>query len=122
MQREILVRSLAEADIEIADGGDEQEELIAAADRSGADFVIAGAGRLAPDDVSRLLEVHPGIKVLAVSESGRQGLLYELRPHRVPIGDLSPAVLLATIRSASQASEGAPTDRAQGPRTTEQRR
>lgn len=103
MQREILAKSLAAPDIEIADGFAEPTGLIDAAERSDAEFVIAGAGRFAPDEVSELQEVHPGVKVLALSESGRQGLLYELRPHRVPIGDLSSGALLETIRGSRRA-------------------
>jgi hypothetical protein len=109
MQREILAESLAAPDIEIADGSGEPADLIEAAERSGAEFVIAGAGRFAPDEVSALLNLHPGVKVLALSESGRQGLLYELRPHRVPIGDLSPDALLATIRGSRRRPARTPT-------------
>lgn len=106
MQREILSESLAAPDIEIADGAGDGAGLIEAAEESGAEFVIAGAGRFAPDEVARLLDVHPGVKVLALSESGRQGLLYELRPHRIPIGDLSPDALLATIRGSRRRASG----------------
>ena len=109
MQREILERSLAEEpDIEVVDGSAEPTALAEAAERAEAEFVIAGAGRFAPDEVSQLLDARPGVKVLALSKSGRQGLLYELRPHRVPIGDLSSDALLETIRGSRRAGAPAP--------------
>lgn len=68
-------------------------------EQTGAEFVIVGAGRFAEGEVTALLERTPRVKVIVVSASGRDGLLYELRPHRVPIGDLTSGALVEAIRS-----------------------
>ena len=68
-----------------------------------ADFVITGADVLRPDDVDALLEARPRMKVLAVVGDGRDAFLYELRPQKVPLGEVSPHTLLEAIRAASWA-------------------
>jgi hypothetical protein len=42
----------------------------------------------------------PSTRVLAITLAGGRGHLYELRPHRVPLGDVSPQGLLDAIRRA----------------------
>jgi hypothetical protein len=51
--------------------------------------------------VSALHAAHPAVTVLAVSANGRQGLLYELRPHRVLMGDLTSDAVVEAIRERS---------------------
>jgi len=63
-----------------------------------AEFVIAGAEFSGADDVGPLLEEHPDVKVLAVEGDGREAFLWELRPKRVPLGEVSPQTLLHAIR------------------------
>lgn len=74
-------------------------DLSQAVERTRAEFVIVGAGRFETGEVTVLHETRPAVKVLAVSATGRQGLLYELRPHRVPLGDLSLDGLVDAIRT-----------------------
>lgn len=50
-----------------------------------------------PDFGLRLLTAHPDTKFLGISSDGRTGFLYELRPHAIPLGELSPAVLVNAI-------------------------
>jgi hypothetical protein len=108
LQREILSREFAaHPDIEVVDGVATSTDLTRVARTARAEFVITGAARLAADAVGKVLDGCPGVKVLALSESGRQGLLYELRPHRVPLDDLSSAVLLETIRRARRTTASA---------------
>jgi hypothetical protein len=42
----------------------------------------------------------PWMKVLTVVGSGRESFLYELRPTRIPLGELSPEKLLDAVRAA----------------------
>jgi hypothetical protein len=100
LQREILARELTQPDIEVVDDPATATDLARVARKARAEFVITGAARLAADAVGDVLDGCPGVKVLALSDSGRQGLLYELRPHRVPLEDLSSGVLIDTIRRA----------------------
>ena len=60
-------------------------------------------GLLSPD----VHEVYPdlfdgysSVKVLAMLEDGRQAFLWELRPHRTPLGEISPGRLVEVIREA----------------------
>ena len=70
-----------------------------------ADFVILGldegadasAGEVS-EDVSDLLTGNPGLAVLGITSDGKRAYLYEMRPHLVPLGELSPAVLIDVIR------------------------
>lgn len=68
-----------------------------AAIASEADVVIAEESVASPGAVCAMLERRPHTRALAVSHDGRTGVLYELRPHRHAIGDLSTEALLAGI-------------------------
>jgi chemotaxis response regulator CheB len=62
-----------------------------------ADVVIADESAASPEDVGLLLEARPLTRALAVSHDGRSGVLYELRPQRHAIGDLSVESVLAAM-------------------------
>jgi hypothetical protein len=67
--------------------------------RTGADLVIWGVR--GDGDVPRhasLFDRHPHLTVLAVLHDGRDGFLWQLRPHRKVLGELSPRQLPAAIR------------------------
>ncbi|MBB2948506.1 hypothetical protein FB565_008289 [Actinoplanes lutulentus] len=69
------------------------------------DEVVAGAGVLITDlggdsdpaVLTRLLRRHPGLRVLVVEDDGRTGSLWELRPHRIALGELSPQQLIEAV-------------------------
>ena len=104
MLREIVSQVVAaQPDMEIVRELEAPTRLTQAVDGIGAEFVIAGGDALTPDDVDALLETHPRMKVLAVAGDGRDAFLYELRPQRVPLGEVSPHTLLEAIRAASWA-------------------
>jgi DNA-binding NarL/FixJ family response regulator len=65
------------------------------------DVVIVGLhdGDLPPECRELLLE-RPRVKVLALEESAGHARLYELRPERVEIGEVSPDEVVETIRAA----------------------
>lgn len=48
-----------------------------------------------------LLRQAPELRVLALGADGRRAWLYEMRPCEVPLGEVSPAVLLTAIRGAA---------------------
>ena len=70
---------------------------------SGADFVIAGADYDFAE-VARVLDERPRLRVLAVAGHGREAFLYELRPTRTPLGEVSPRAIVEAIRSARYAT------------------
>jgi DNA-binding NarL/FixJ family response regulator len=77
-------------------------ELPGAATRTDADIVIAGEGDTprAEQWISLLYQC-PQLKVLVLEQTGRTALLYELRPHRTSLGEVSRSGLLDAIRAAA---------------------
>jgi hypothetical protein len=70
-----------------------------------ADVVIVGMDEeRVPTICGLLLHSHPGIRVLALEERGGNAILYELRPHRNDILDISVDTLAEAIRSGAGAS------------------
>lgn len=67
------------------------------------DVIIAG---LTDDSLrepyTRLMRRHPDLAVLGITGDAKRAFLFELRPHRIPLGDASPDGLLAAIRAASR--------------------
>lgn len=49
----------------------------------------------------------PLLRVLGVMGEGRQTFVYELRPHRTPLGELSPQELVAAVRRMADARSSA---------------
>jgi hypothetical protein len=72
-----------------------------ALDETDADFVVAALDEepAFTEPYLDLLEQRPRLRVLILAGEGRRGMLWELRPRRVPIGEVSPTVLLAALRS-----------------------
>jgi hypothetical protein len=67
------------------------------------DFLVVGVeAEELPGAYRELLLTCPRMQVVAVTEEARQGFLHELRPHVAPLGEISPAVLLETMRRGSR--------------------
>jgi hypothetical protein len=74
-------------------------DLLAAARRTRADVVLVGQRvKDEREQYGQLLLRRPRLKVLAIAHDGRTGSLYELRPRRVPLGELSSDALCRAIR------------------------
>ena len=102
MLREIIEDVVAAApDLDVVETVERPTGLIAVVDGAKADFLIAGDDAL--EDVGVLLRERPRLKVLAVAGDGRQTFLYELRPQKVSLGEVSPQNLLEAIRAAIRA-------------------
>jgi DNA-binding NarL/FixJ family response regulator len=74
-------------------------DLFAAAQRTGADVILIG--QKANDNREQyndLLLRQARLKVLTIADDGKTGSLYELRPQRIPLGEVSADVLCAAIR------------------------
>jgi hypothetical protein len=99
--REIIEEAIAdEPDMVIVGGNGANGDLKSAVERSNAEFVISGAD-YAPDEVGALLEEHPRLRVLSVVGDAREAFLYELRPMRTPLAEVSPRTIVDAIRQAS---------------------
>lgn len=96
-----IIRDIVEGqpDMEIVGELAGQTGAPAMVEQTGARFVIVRHTGLDPPDIfGELLACRPPTRVLAIADEGRAGILYELRPHRIPIGELSAASLVAVIR------------------------
>jgi DNA-binding NarL/FixJ family response regulator len=100
-----MLRDIVRAAVEVQDdmrivseaGGSEATRVLAA--RGDVDVVITGLadGEL-PSAYASLLYDRPDLKVLALTGDARQIALFELRPHRIDLGDVSPDGLVSAIR------------------------
>ena len=87
----------------------EAADLACAVGSTRADVVIAGPDPSGSGEgFDTLLERYPRLKVFAVSRGGKATAFHEMRPHRVPLGELSPAGLLTAIRQALNPGSGTP--------------
>ena len=67
--------------------------------RTGAEVVVCALDEPTAERVGvRMLEPHTRLKVVAIQDDGRRAVLWELRPNRRQIGDLSLPVLVETVR------------------------
>ena len=100
MLREIVEElCAAEPDLELVPEPHEHDDLATVVEQTGAECVISRDGALTTAEICRVLIAHPSVRLLAMAEDGH-GTLYELRPHRVPLGEASPLTVLETIRAA----------------------
>jgi DNA-binding NarL/FixJ family response regulator len=96
--RELLA---SEPDIELINFISPDEAQVSSAKTTQPDVVILSSSN--PEDESlsiRLLFASPRSRVLALTTDGRCCFLYELRPHRIFLGELSRDALLAAVRGA----------------------
>jgi hypothetical protein len=80
-------------DLELFSAGD---DVAAAVGETDAEFVLLDAA--GQRECTELLARYPRLKVLSVEDDGRRGFLYELRPHRRPLGEMSPMRLIDALR------------------------
>lgn len=71
-----------------------------AVDDADADFVIFGSNAAAHASVESVVARERGVRALELHGDGKESVLYELRPYRVSLGQISPETLLRTIRAA----------------------
>lgn len=97
--RDVLVAVLATAeDIEVA----AEYESLASIDEPGRPDIhvaVIVAGQFGESSILDLLRQHAALRVLAIEEQGRAGLLYELRPERTSLGEISAQLLLDLFRA-----------------------
>jgi DNA-binding NarL/FixJ family response regulator len=98
--RDIVRNAIAhEPDLEVVAEHDGDVDLETAVARGGADFVILGSEAPAHTSTASLLAANCRVRALELQGDGRDAVLYEFRPHRVALGELSPDTLLRTIRA-----------------------
>ena len=92
----------SEPDLVIVDKMTEGAGVGPAARRARADVVIVQQASSSDcAEQAEFLSVQRPFKVIALADDGRQGFLYELRPHCIPLGEMSADGLIAAIRAAA---------------------
>ena len=98
--REIVRETVArQPDLDVVAEHGADADVRAAVERDDADFVIVGSEATARAGVRALVGDDLGVRALELHDDGKESVLYELRPHRVPLGEISPETLLRTIRA-----------------------
>jgi DNA-binding NarL/FixJ family response regulator len=99
--REIVRDVIVQApDLELVGEHDVAEDVGEVVERDRADFLIVGSDAASGDGVRSLVGAGLGLRALEVHSDGKESVLYELRPHRVSLGEISSDTLLRTIRAA----------------------
>ncbi len=99
--RDIVVTALSsERDMELVGEVPGARQLADVVRDSGADVAIVACE---PSDVARLgrLVNRSPVTLLAITDEGRRGALYELLPREVDLGELSPRGLVNAIREVA---------------------
>jgi DNA-binding NarL/FixJ family response regulator len=102
MLREIVRDSVTrQSDMEIVGDFGERNEFLEAVER--VDVAIIGTRQ--PDDsrlAHQVLEASPHTKVLIIATNGGSAALWELRPYKVRLDDVSPESLIRAIRAGAE--------------------
>lgn len=104
----IVVRLVADQnDMQIVGEFADHEELLALEGESAPDVLVVGTGNGEINGVcTQLLTQYPQAKVVAVGADGRRVLLYDLRPHKITVDEVSSEELLEVIRSGVLPAKG----------------
>jgi hypothetical protein len=91
---------VSQEDFDLAGEITSHNELLQAATETQADVIVVGGFALTePKIFQDLLYGRPLLKIVAIAADGRNAFLHELQPHLIPLGEVSPASLIAAIRS-----------------------
>jgi hypothetical protein len=96
----ITAVTASEPDVEIIAVPDTGGNMLDAARSADADLIIVRQEDADGRAPQALMLGRPTAKVLEIIDFDREGVLHELRPIRIPLGELSAAALLSLIRSA----------------------
>jgi hypothetical protein len=103
MLSEILSDNLApQPDMELVGDSTADGSLLGAVRRSQADVVIVARDDGQGTGYDDVLYGCARLKVIEISGQGRSGSLYELQPHSLALGELSPLRLMDAIRAAAR--------------------
>jgi DNA-binding NarL/FixJ family response regulator len=103
---EIVRDALSEApDLDLVAEHEAAVDVGEAVARDRPDFVILGSQGDVEESVRSLVAANRGVRALEIRSDGRESVLYELRPHRVSLGEISTDKLVGTIRAAASWEE-----------------
>ncbi|MES9852171.1 MAG: hypothetical protein ABW170_10100 [Candidatus Thiodiazotropha sp. L084R] len=89
---------LRESNISIVGKANSEHELFKLCVNTQADLIILGSTDAGFEEIGNsLLQQFPKVKIVVLTESGRSSFVYELRPHKVEIGELSAEELVGLV-------------------------
>jgi chemotaxis response regulator CheB len=102
--RDMIERAIvAEPDMALSAVLESPRQLAQVARAERPHFVILGiTGKTLPTECREMLSEQPTIRLLGIEATAGDGHLYELRPHREPLGEITPSHVVAAIRAAAQ--------------------
>ena len=106
---EIILNALAgEQAVRVVGIAETEDPLVELCRRKRPDVVVLGSLDTDAESICRrLLHSTPRVKVVALTSNGRTTFLFELRPHKVELGELSPGELAdAVTKVASREAWG----------------
>ncbi len=91
------------------------DDLQNAVQRTRANIVIVGeTGGDPAHEYAELLQRRPKLKVLSIAADGKTASLYEMRPHRIRLGEISPESLREAMRDHPTTNVSSASDRGNG--------
>jgi hypothetical protein len=102
-----LIRALLEPEPDfVLESVDLRPEELGPGTLEHADVLILAEGRWSAEDYDEVLYSHPRLRLLALDHRGASTCLYELRPHRMALGELSPELIRTAVRRRLGRPEG----------------
>ena len=99
--REIVRSILAtQPDVDLDPTCVPSSDIASASALARADVLILAEDGTPRDDYAPALYAHPRLRLVAISDDRRQAVLYELRPHRSPLGELSAESLIRAVHGS----------------------
>jgi hypothetical protein len=80
------------------------DDLLAAVAQTKGKIAVVGGTSLTEEEIAAVLRSHPDARVLELVDDGRETFLYELRPHRIRLGQVSPRSLVHWLRSPASSA------------------
>jgi hypothetical protein len=115
--REIIREALVQSPTSRSSRSTKAVDLRDAVERDDAGLRDRRRGRAATRASGRSSRRRARLRALEVRRTGRESVLYELRPHRVSLGEISSETLVRTIRAAPAWDGGAVSDETSQRRT-----
>lgn len=92
-----------QGDMEVVGATADEPNLGALLESTEVDVVVVKRdGALKRNAVDELLYRRPRLRIFEIVDGGRRGLLHEMRPRRVALGEISPQRLIDAIRGTGE--------------------
>jgi chemotaxis response regulator CheB len=102
--RDLIERAIvAQPDMTLLAVLESPRQMVQAARAMRPDFVVIGLkARALPTECRQLMAEHPTLRLLGIEAVAGEAHLYELRPHREALGEVSPGDVVSVIRGAAR--------------------